>query len=81
MTSRETKSARSRAGKSGGAKTQVSDDPREPAAPEPGGEDPRPATQAVVDAQREANRKLEAIIAASPLAVVTLDEEGRVESW
>ncbi|HVG28180.1 MAG TPA: PAS domain S-box protein [Pyrinomonadaceae bacterium] len=81
MTSRETKSPRRRAEKSGAAKTPVSDDSREPPATAPEGEGPRGAAQGVVEALREANRKLEAIIAASPLAIVTLDEEGRVESW
>ncbi|HEX8161471.1 MAG TPA: PAS domain S-box protein [Pyrinomonadaceae bacterium] len=77
MTSRETKSPSRRAGTSGGAKTPPPDDPGEAAA----GEGSRGGAQGVVEALREANRKLEAIIAASPLAIVTLDEEGRVESW
>jgi PAS domain S-box-containing protein len=81
MTSRETKSPRRRAEKSGAAKTEISDDSREPHATAPAGEGSRRETQGVVDALRAANRKLEAIIAASPLAVVTLDEEGHVESW
>jgi PAS domain S-box-containing protein len=81
MTSRETESLRSRAEQSGEAKTQVSDDPRAADASAPGGEVSRRELQGVVDALREANRKLEAMIAASPLAVVTLDEEGRIESW
>ena len=81
MTSRETNPRRRPAEKSGGAKTRRSDDSSETHAHAPEGGGSRRETQGVVDALREANRKLEAIIAASPLAVVTLDEEGRVESW